>query len=123
VVRHIIPGSFLFLLSACAESGDASCMMRERVDDHNIYSCSEGPNLDSDEFQEFEDGCASIPGHDYYVDGDFENELCSRQNIVGGCDLGGGRRLWYYPNELGWPMFEDMEVLCVGLGLEVVPPP
>lgn len=122
-MRNVVPCLVLCLASGCAESGDASCTLREQVDDHSIHSCAEAPDLASDEFAEIEDWCASLPGRDYYVDSAFSGELCPRANIVGGCDLGGGRRLWYYPNEEGWPMFDDMESLCLSWGLEDLPPP
>jgi hypothetical protein len=32
------------------KSGEGSCFMRERVDDHSIISCAETPDLSADEY-------------------------------------------------------------------------
>lgn len=112
-----------FLASGCVSGGDASCSLRQEVNDRSIVSCVEGPDLDSEEFDELRDWCSTIAGRDNYVDGQFHAELCPRAKIAGGCDLGGGRRVWYYPNDHGYPTLREMDAICHGRGLTVVPPP
>jgi hypothetical protein len=111
----------LLFACGCAKGGEGSCFMRQRVDDHSIISCAETPDLSSEEYSRQEDACQSLPGRDAYVSGEFKNELCPRAGIVAGCDLGEGRRLWYYPNETGYPTVADMQLLCSRM--TVVPAP
>jgi|SRR5690242_18134123 hypothetical protein len=113
----------LLLVPACAEEGDASCAMREHIDDHDLFSCSEAAELAADEYEDWQHACEQIPGRENYVAAKFSGSLCSRAHIAGGCDLGGGRRLWYYPNAQGYPSAADMEVLCGVQGFESLPPP
>jgi hypothetical protein len=109
--------------SSCERGGDASCVMRQEVDAHSIHSCTEFKDLDSDEFEEARTDCESIAGRDSYVESSFHERLCSRKNIVGGCDLGDGIVVWYFPNSEGYPSPDDMPVVCSFRGLDEVPPP
>ena len=116
----------MVLLAAVAvgcASGDASCKLSQKVDDHGIYTCIEGPNLDSEEYDEFENDCEQMAGRTNYTSSTFQEGLCTREGLVGGCDLGGGKRLWYYPNEQGYPTTADLESACAFHDLEVAPPP
>jgi hypothetical protein len=40
----------LLVACGCENSGEGSCFMRERADDHSIISCAETPDLSADEY-------------------------------------------------------------------------
>lgn len=111
----------------CHHPDTAHCDVEKRMHDgKQQWSCVERTNVESDAFERLQTDCETMPRlEEIVVATNFDEGLCRREGIVGGCATNEAPevRVWLYPNAEGYPSASELEEICSVVDLDVIPPP